>query len=888
MSARQGLTGDELRASFLQYFQEKEHVVVPSSSLVPQGDSALLFTNAGMVQFKDVFLGHEKRAYKRAVTAQKCVRAGGKHNDLDTVGRTARHHTFFEMLGNFSFGDYFKEDAILYAWEFLVKILELPKERLWVTIYLDDEEAYSIWQLSTGVAASRIIRLGEKDNFWSMGDTGPCGPCSEIIYDRGPEFQCAALECGIGKCDCDRWLEIWNLVFMQFNRDQEGVLTPLPRPSIDTGMGLERVSSILQLVAGNFETDLLRPLIRSVEKLSGQNYSADGNGFPFRVIADHARACSFLISDGVLPSNEGRGYVLRRILRRAVRFGKELNIEIPFLYRLMPVVAEIMAKAYPSLEDKTDFIQQVIRTEEERFKETLTEGMRFAQGVVEKAVARGERRISGLEAFLLYDTYGFPLDLMEDIASERGLGLDKEGFQLAMEEQRQRARASRDEGRISSISEEIAALADECEQTLFIGYERLVGNSAVKAIFSEGKRIKSAPAGFECMLVVEATPFYPESGGQVADEGFIKWPGGKAEVLAVNKAIGDIIIHKVLVLEGKIEEGFTVTLEVDQKNRRKIAANHTATHLLHSNLRIVVGPHAVQAGSLVNSERLRFDFAHFAPLSQEELKKIEDMTNALITENHDVHPVTTSLKEAKEMGATALFDEKYGDHVRVVKIENISNELCGGTHVKNTSQIGILRLLSESSIGAGIRRIEAVTGETALNYLREKEELLKDTGHILKSAVDQIPGRVSNLIAEIKEKEKEIEKLNAQLTRYRIDNLVQEVKEIAGVKVISAKLPNADMEYLRSMTDMLRDRLVSGIVVLGSVNDDKVNLVAAITKDLILRGYHAGNLIRDIVGIIGGSGGGRADLAQAGGKKPEDLPMALQVVYDLVSKIEKR
>ncbi|MBS3977036.1 MAG: alanine--tRNA ligase [Syntrophomonadaceae bacterium] len=880
------LSGNELRSSFLQYFQGKEHAVLPSSPLVPQGDPTLLFTNAGMVQFKDVFLGLDKRPYNKAVTAQKCVRAGGKHNDLDTVGRTARHHTFFEMLGNFSFGDYFKNEAITYAWEFLTGVLELPEDRLWVTIYQDDDEANSIWQSVAGVAADRIIRLGEKDNFWSMGDTGPCGPCSEIIYDRGPHLKCASPQCGIGKCDCDRWLEIWNLVFMQYNRNQEGVLTPLPRPSIDTGMGLERVSSVLQMVESNFDTDLLRPLIRSVEKLSRQSYSGDSKGFPFRVIADHARACTFLISDGVLPSNEGRGYVLRRILRRAVRFGKELNIEIPFLYRLVPVVTDIMLAAYPNLEEKMDFIQQAIRTEEERFRETLNEGMRFAQGIVQKAISRGEARISGSDAFLLYDTYGFPFDLMEDIANERGLNIDKDGFQRAMEEQRERARAARDDGKSTAVSDEIAFFAEKNEQTKFVGHEKLAEVSVVKAVFSEGKREKEAKAGSECMLVVEATPFYPESGGQAADEGLIKWPDGKAEVLEVRKIYGDIILHKIMVLEGKIEEGSTVTLEVDEKKRCKTAANHSATHLLHSSLRAVVGSHAAQAGSLVTPERIRFDFTHFAPLSQEELKKIEDLTNASIMDGQDVYSFITSLQEAKEMGATALFGEKYGDSVRVVKMGSVSAELCGGTHVKNTSQIGILRLLGENSIGAGLRRIEAITGETAFHHLREKEELLKETGNILKSAIDQIPGRVANLIAEIKEKDKEIEKLNAQMARYRLDNLVQEVKDIAGVKVLSANLPGADMDYLRSLADLLRDKLVSGVVVLGSIYGDKVNLVAVVTKDLIQRGYHAGNMIREVARIAGGSGGGRADMAQAGGKKPEELPRALQAVYDLVSKVE--
>jgi alanyl-tRNA synthetase len=881
------LSGNELRESFLQYFHGKGHAIIPSSSLVPQGDPTLLFTNAGMVQFKDVLLGHEKRAYNKAVTAQKCVRAGGKHNDLDTVGRTARHHTFFEMLGNFSFGDYFKKEAVAYAWEFLTKVLELPEERLWVTIYLDDEEAYSIWQSVAGIASERIIRLGEKDNFWSMGDTGPCGPCSEIIYDRGPDIRCNGVECGIGKCDCDRWLEIWNLVFMQFNRDQQGVLTPLPRPSIDTGMGLERVSSLLQSVEGNYETDLLYPLIRSIEKLSGQRYFADGRGFPFRVIADHARACSFLISDGVLPANDGRGYVLRRILRRAVRFGEELNIEIPFLYRLVPIVIEIMAKAYPGLEEKVSYIQQVIRTEEERFKATLIEGIKFAIGVADQVISRGETQINGLDAFMLYDTYGVPLDLLEDIACERGLGLDKEGFQKAMEEQRQRARAARDEGRNVAISDEMAYLADKYGQTTFVGYEKSVETSVVKAIFRNGKRVSQAEAGSEYVLVVEATPFYPESGGQIADAGIVNWLNGKAKVLDVSKISGDVILHKILILAGKITEGTEVTLEVDEKKRRNTASNHSATHLLHSSLRRVIGAHAEQAGSLVTAERLRFDFTHFTTLSQEELRKIEDLINDLIIESYEVNSIVTSMQEATSVGATALFGEKYGDKVRLVKIGNISTELCGGTHVNNTSQIGIFKLLTESSIGAGIRRIEAVTGEAAFSYLREKEELLKEAGNILKSELGQVPGRVSNLLMEIKEKNKEIEKLSAELARYRLDSLLQEVKEVAGIKVIAASLPGADMDYLRSVTDMLRDRLVSGIVVLGSVYGDKVNLVAAVTKDLLGMGYHAGNLIREVARITGGSGGGRADMAQAGGKQPEELPNALRAVYELVRKAKK-
>ncbi|WP_406676509.1 alanine--tRNA ligase [Moorella sp. ACPs] len=877
------MTGNELREKFLSFFASKGHTIVHSSSLVPVNDPTLLFTNAGMVQFKDVFLGLDRRPFKRATTAQKCVRAGGKHNDLDTVGRTARHHTFFEMLGNFSFGDYFKREAISFAWEFLTRVLELPPERLWITVYQDDDEAYRLWQEVAGIPAERIVRMGEKDNFWAMGDTGPCGPCSEIIYDRGPEHACRATHCALGACDCDRWLEIWNLVFMQYERDAGGNLTPLPRPSIDTGMGLERMASILQGVDSNFDTDLLQPLIKAMEVLSGRAYDRGEAGFPFRVIADHARACTFLIADGVLPGNEGRSYVLRRILRRAARFGKALGVEEPFLYRLVDTVVDIMGQAYPEVAEQREYIARVMRQEEERFHETLNDGMRVLSGILERAGREGRDTISGQEAFTLYDTYGFPVDLTEEIAGEKGFKLDRAGFEEAMAAQRERARAAREDIKAYEFALAFAGNLDDIGGTEFTGYERLEDTGKVLALVRQGERVPYLAEGESGYVVLDRTPCYPEGGGQVGDQGSLAWPGGAAGVLDTRRLPGGKIVHQVTVTAGKLAAGQEVKVMVDRERRLATARNHTATHLLHRALKNVLGEHANQAGSLVTPERLRFDFTHFAPLTEEELKAIEKEVNVKVLASLPVTTLETSLQEAKAMGATALFGEKYGGQVRVVKMGDYSLELCGGTHLRSTSEVGLFRLTSESSIGAGVRRVEAVTGAAALDLVSHEYQELASVAGLLKVPPFQVAGRVQQLLEKGKEMEREITRLRNQLATYTVKDLLEQVREVAGVRVLQARVDITDSEALRELADKVRDKMGSGVVVLGSQHDGRVNFVAMVSKDLVKRGVHAGNLLREVARIAAGGGGGRADMAQAGGKDPSKLDEALAYSLKVVA-----
>ncbi|MBM7868127.1 alanine--tRNA ligase [Heliobacterium gestii] len=875
-------TGNRVRQLFLEYFEQKGHTIVASSSLVPHNDPTLLFSNAGMNQFKDVFLGFEKRPYVRATTSQKCVRAGGKHNDLDTVGRTARHHTFFEMLGNFSFGDYFKKDAIRFAWEFLTEVCQLPKDKLYATVYLDDDEAFALWRDMIGVPEERILRLGEKDNFWAMGDTGPCGPCSEILIDRGEHLRCKADECAIGKCDCDRWLEIWNLVFMQYNRDENGVMTPLPRPSIDTGMGLERVTSVLQNVGSNYDTDLMRPIIAFVEQLCGQVYHRDDRGFPFRVIADHIRSCTFLITDGVLPGNEGRGYVLRRILRRAVRFGKVLGIDKPFMHEIVPVVVELMGAAYPDIREKQDFVRKVIKIEEERFHETLTDGMRIAADMVAKVKQEGGNVLPGKQAFTLYDTYGFPLDLAEDIAEENGLTVDKDGFQQAMEAQRERARAARQDTVYGAGMELWAELLQQLGPTVFTGYGKTAGESVVKAIVTGAERVTEAGAGTAVQVVLAETPFYAESGGQIGDMGLLRAGDAVVRVDDTKKMAGGLHVHFGVVAEGSIKEGDAITAEVDSNRRLAIARHHSATHLTHKALKEVLGEHVNQAGSLVTPDRLRFDFSHFSPLTKDEWNRIEAAVNQAVFQALPVEVFETSIDEAKAMGATALFGEKYGDTVRVVRMGDYSMELCGGTHLGNTSQVGLCKLVSESGIGAGLRRIEAVTGEAALAYLNEQEETVRTLSEKLKVPAAEVTNRVDSLQAQLREKDREIEQLLGRLAKYQVDDLLAGKEEINGVTVLAAKVQAPDMDALRSMSDLLKEKLGSGVLILGAVAGDKVNLVAAATKDIVGRGVHAGNLVKEAAKACGGGGGGRPDMAQAGGKDPSKLADALEAAKKLL------
>lgn len=876
------MTGNEIREKFLKYFESKGHNIVASSSLVPHGDPTLLFTNAGMNQFKEVFLGLEKRHYNRATTSQKCVRAGGKHNDLETVGRTARHHTFFEMLGNFSFGDYFKKDAIFYAWEFLTEVMGLPEEQLYPTIYKDDDEAFELWQEVTGVPGEKIVRLGEKDNFWSMGDTGPCGPCSEIIFDRGEHLRCSEPECFIGKCDCERWLEIWNLVFMQYNRDESGEMTPLPKPSIDTGMGLERITSIIQNVPTNFDTDLLKAIIMAVEQMSGKAYLGDERGFPFRVVADHARSCTFLIADGVLPSNEGRGYVLRRILRRAVRFGKNIGIEKPFLFELVSVVVNLMGHAYPEIVEKQDYVKQVIRSEEDRFHETLSDGMKIAEEIISRVKVAGDKQISGKDAFLLYDTYGFPLDLTEDIAEEHGLAVDRAGFEQSMQAQRERARAARQDTSMFAGQEIYAEIGQKLGATEFIGYGQNLTKANVVGVIVNKEAVFEAETGQKVELILDKTPFYGESGGQVGDTGRITKAGTMIRIYNTKKAFNGLFIHFGEIEKGKICFGDFIDAQIDVDRRKRIARNHSTSHLLHMALKEIVGEHVNQAGSLVDPDRLRFDFIHFQSITSEELKKVETLVNEKILANMAIETNVSTLEEARKSGATALFGEKYGDEVRVVKMGDYSTELCGGTHLKSTAEAGILKIISESGIGAGLRRIEGVTGDGVIQYIAEKEYLLEEVSVVLKTPPHEIIRRAEGVIRELREKEKEIEALQARLAGIESQGIMDQVKEIKGIKILAVSVNTPDMDSLRNMGDMLKDKLGSGVVILGSVSEGKVNFVVMATKDVLAKGIHAGNIIKEVAKIAGGGGGGRQDMAQAGGKDPDKLTEALNKSYDVI------
>lgn len=878
------IQGNEIRKAFLDFFKSKGHEVVQSSSLVPHNDPTLLFTNAGMVQFKDTFLELEERPYKRATTAQKCVRAGGKHNDLDTVGKTARHHTFFEMMGNFSFGDYFKEGAIGYAWEFLTEVLKLDKDHLYITIYNDDDEAFELWQKVAGVAPERIYRLGEKDNFWAMGDTGPCGPCSEIHYDRGEEFACGP-DCGLGKCDCDRWLEIWNLVFMQFNRDENGVMTPLPHPCIDTGMGLERVASVLQNVPSNYDTDLLRRLIDFIAKETGLPYYEDERGFAMRVVADHARSCTFLIADGVLPSNDGRGYVLRRILRRAARFIKLLGVDGVFLAKVVPVVVEMMGDQYPEIRKKEDFIIKVISNEEERFHVTLADGMKILEDKIEKAKAEGKTVISGDDAFQLYDTYGFPLDLTEDAAEEAGMTVDKDGFEAAMEEQRNRARNARSNEGFNELEIALTALLPDVEATEFTGYTTFTDQGTCKALIVDGERQKMVTVGTEGFLVLDKTPCYAEMGGQVGDRGTFTVGDSKVDILTTFKLPSGVYIHKFKVAAGTLEEGAAGTVEVTVALRKGTQRNHTATHLMHKALREVLGDHANQAGSFVNEERLRFDFNHFSAVTPEELKQIEDKVNEKILENIEVVTKEMDIEEAKAEGAMALFGEKYGKRVRFVNIGGWSKELCGGTHVAATGEIGLFKIVSESSIGAGLRRIEAVTGEAARAYLEAEEKELLEIQHLLKVKKTDITEKIHQLLAELKEKDKEIAAFKEAEAAAKAGDVLKDAEDYPKGKAIVANMGDMDMNALRETADKLKENRDDLALVLFATGGGKVSVVISGGKDWVGQGFHAGKLIKEVASVVGGGGGGKPNMAQAGGKDVSKVEDAIVKAKELLQNV---
>ena len=886
MSEMKYLTGNEIRKMFLDYFQSKGHTKVRSSSLVPYNDPTLLFSNAGMNQFKDIFLGLEKRDYTRATTSQKCVRAGGKHNDLDTVGRTARHHTFFEMLGNFSFGDYFKRDAITYAWDFLTNVLCLPKDKLYITIYKDDDEAYELWKEIAGVPDERIKRLGEKDNFWQMGETGPCGPCSEIHIDRGEDKACNHPDgCALGVCDCDRWLEIWNLVFMQYNRDENGVLTPLPRPSIDTGMGLERITSIIQNVDSNYDTDLIRPLIAKVEELSGKTYYKDHRGFPFRVIADHARSCTFLIAGGVLPSNEGRGYVLRRILRRAVRFGQSLGLDKPFLYLFSEVVAEQMGEVYPEIVEKLPMIQKAIKAEEERFRMTLNDGINIVNDSIAKLKAEGKTEIDGVSAFTFYDTYGFPIDLTQDMAEEAGMTVDIQGFEEAMEKQRQASKNVKKNITAWDLAFTVSEQLGDIAKTEFVGYETLTCESTIAGMIADGVKVDTADEGMEVYVVLPKTAFYAESGGQAGDKGLIKGASGYIQVEDTTKMPDGKFVHRGKVV-GSIVSGEEVSVEVDKENRLNTARNHTTTHLLHKVLKEVLGEHVNQAGSAVDAHRLRFDFSHFTAMTAEEIKLVERRVNEEILKAHHIDISEKGLDEAKALGFTALFGEKYGERVRCVQMGDFSMELCGGTHLINTAQAGSFKILSEGAVAAGIRRIEAVTGMASYEHSLEEETHLNEVAKALKTTEKDILNRVEQLNAQIKEQSKELAKFKAQAAQGQVAGIMERIVEVNGIKLLAAQV-EADAAELRDMADTLRDKMGSGVVVLGAVNDGSVQLVAAVTKDLAGKTVNAGAIIRDTAKICGGGGGGRPDMAQAGGKNPDKLGEALDNVKNILAELKK-
>jgi alanyl-tRNA synthetase len=880
------LKANELRKLFIDYFSRHGHKIVPSSSLVPKNDPTLLFTNAGMVQFKGVFLGEEVRDYNRAVTSQKCVRAGGKHNDLENVGHTARHHTFFEMLGNFSFGDYFKKEAIVYAWEFLTAVVNLPADRLWVTVYKDDDEAFELWRTVVGIPADRIVRLGEKDNFWSMGDTGPCGPCSEILIDQGPELSCGKAGCAVG-CDCDRYLEIWNLVFMQYNRDETGKLTPLPKPSIDTGMGLERLSAVVQKVRSNFETDLFQPIIREVAGLAGVSYHKDSQAdISYQVIADHLRAMTFLISDGVLPSNEGRGYVLRRILRRASRYAKLIGINKPILYRLTGVVVDEMREAYPELVDSRDHVAKVVLLEEERFATTLDSGLALLNDVVAKLKTTGQVMVPGDVLFRLYDTFGFPLDLVADMARDMHLELDEDGYRRAMQEQREKARAAwagSGEEKVKLIYKEVAA---GVKKPLFVGYGALEGTAEILGIIKGDKKVGEAHDGDEVEIILDQTPFYAESGGQVGDRGELLGEASKFEVKDTIKPVQDLIIHTGKIKKGTFKTGDAVLAKVDTDNRIDIARHHTVTHILHATLRSVLGEHVKQAGSLVSPERLRFDFTHYTALTEREKERIEELVNERIIENHPVDISVMDIDQAIASGAMALFDEKYGDKVRVVTVKDVSKELCGGTHTRASGDIGMFKIISESGIAAGVRRIEALAGRRAYQEVKKEEKSLQEIAQLLKVSDPDIVGRVEKLVAQLKENEKELDRMKHKLQSSQASDVIEEAKEINGVKVLVRRADGMDARDLRDFGDKLRDKLGSGILALGSVKDDKVSMIVMVSKDLTQQ-FKAGTIINELAPILGGTGGGKADLAQSGGKDPGKLDAALEALYDVIRRIPR-
>jgi len=870
----------ELRQVFVRYFEQQGHQAVPSSALIPQADPTLLFTNAGMNQFKRVFLGEDTRTYRRAVTVQKCLRAGGKHNDLENVGYTRRHHTFFEMLGNFSFGDYFKEEAILFGWEFLTKTVGLNKDRMWVTVFRDDDDADQLWK-KVGVPASRIVRCGEKDNFWQMGDTGPCGPCSELHFDQGPSVPGDDQPNGEG----DRVLEIWNLVFMQFNRDSAGILHPLPKPSIDTGMGLERLAAVAQGVYSNYDSDVFTPLLNAVGLRAGVRYGEqEQTDRSMRVVADHLRAITFLMADGVLPSNEGRGYVLRRILRRAARHGRLLGVVEPFLHELTAAVVSQMAEVYSEVRGAAATIAEATRGEEERFIATLDQGLPILTEMIVNARSAGGHVLTGPDVFKLYDTYGFPIDLMGEACREQGMTLDEAGFDQAIEEQRTRARRSG--GFVQEIARPaVAELAGRVGATNFVGYDRLESDSLVQAILKGDRLVKEAAEGDEVELVLDVTPFYAEGGGQVGDQGVLTGLDGWVEITETTRPAPTVILHKGTVTKGRIREGEQLRMTVNATTRQDAQRNHTATHLLHAALRDMLGPHVKQYGSLVGPNRLRFDFAHFRPLSSRDVDEIETVVNNEVRKNERVATDVMSIQDAVAKGALAFFGDKYGEQVRVVTVESFSKELCGGTHCLQTGDIGLFRIVSETGVAAGVRRIEAQTGSGAFSQMKKLETDMRELSDLLKVGRSELVAKTRKVMTQLKDKERELEELKLKMAGSSAVEAT--AKTIAGIHVHVQRTDGLDVNGMRALADQLRDKLKSGVVALGAVNDGKVSLLVVVTKDLIGR-LKAGDLIKEMATEVGGTGGGRPEMAQAGGKDPAKLDVALEKVFGLVERLAER
>ncbi|MBA3012098.1 MAG: alanine--tRNA ligase [Proteobacteria bacterium] len=873
------MTGNEARKLFLEYFKRYDHQQVRSSSLVPQDDPTLLFVNAGMVQFKRVFTGDEKREYARAVTSQKCVRAGGKHNDLENVGYTARHHTFFEMLGNFSFGDYFKDKAIEMGWDLLTNGYGFDKEKLHVSVFHEDDEAYAIWRDKIGIPEERISRLGEADNFWSMGDTGPCGPCSEIHIDRGDAFGCGGKDCAVG-CDCDRWLELWNLVFMQFERSEDGTMTPLPKPSIDTGLGLERIISVLQDVPTNYDTDLFVPIMEKVGQLSGRKRNESSQvEVAMKVIADHSRATAFLICDGVLPANEGRGYVLRRIMRRAIRYGRSIGLVKPFLHETVQTVFRIMDEAYPELKESAAFILNVVKNEEEKFLETLGTGMKLLEATIVDTRKQGKTTIPGEVIFKLYDTFGFPVDIITDHVKEMDIDLDMDGFDRAMAQQKERSRSTK---KFAGVGEAYKPLTSNGVKTLFNGYDSLETESYVLILVQNDKELDTAVKGDEIEVVTARTVFYAESGGQSGDVGIFE---NETCVIDIQDTVADpsgLFIHKGRVVSGKCTKGDVFTLKVDAKKRRATAVNHTATHILHSALRKVLGDHVKQSGSLVTDIRLRFDFTHFSAITPQELVAVENEVNAKIRENHGVTTREMDMDEAVRAGATALFEEKYGDVVRVVSQGEFSRELCGGTHTQFTGDIGLFKILSEGGIASGVRRIEAATGQMALDRVHADQTAIEAVATLLKGGKEDVVIKVDSLLQEKKALEKEVLSIKAKLASTSVKNIEEDIRKINGIKVLAKRVEIENPSQLRDLADKFKAKLGSGVLLLGAESNGKALLIAVVTDDLT-KTYKAGEIVKKAAGIVGGGGGGRPDMAQAGGTKPELLDEALESVYQMIS-----